>query len=280
MSLLRLLAFIVMLPFPAMCSYESVARHYHFHLSPQEQADYIRLFGREKKYETTNVAVITVPKSGSFLIGKLVSLLTGKEMYHQLRLSPDHFLLIHFDYHERKSLMLEDQNIKKILNIRDPRKVAISMVHWLPKMKSCDGEGEPIDPAVYNLWNASSINKKISLMLTSDHCPIGYIKKNTREAMLLSNRSDIYVNRFEDLCGSYKGGNDLLQKETIHKIASFLDISLVQEQVDFLAKVLVGNSVTFRLNDPSDKTLFTKLHEQELHLDFDDVLDFFGYQEG
>lgn len=113
---------------------------------------------------------------------------------------------------------------KKILLVRDLRDVIVSFAFFAEKHFI-----EKIGPS-------STIEERIKCILNSPDGFLRYIQK----AMLWVNEPETFVIRFEDIIGKKGGGNVEIQKKTILKIAQKLNIKIDSKRVKEIVKRLFG----------------------------------------
>lgn len=243
--------------------------------------------------EADAVFLATVPKSGTHLIIKLFTLITGKnasliphligsEQFCKFYNSPDDFQemlpymtgaindtidqgmfpVVHTNLAEPvlHYFALSDKKVKKFLMIRDLRDVIVSAAFY---------QGERIDEHL----GPSSIEEKIRYSLTlndedSDRLMI-VTRRYAEKALKLMEDDSFFVCRFEDLVGEKGGGDNELQIRTILAIADRLEYPLDTRQIEKITEELFGNdagpkvSVTFRDGQIGTwKKYFTKEHTE------------------
>lgn len=228
----------------------------------------VRIFSQEH----CNTCVISIPKSGTHLLMKTLSLLTNKtpralpNNYYLDRESiekiiPQHYLLTHLIYDEVNKLQILANNIKVVLIIRDPRDMIISFAYFIPKIR------------VWADLNNLPINDLISLLINR----VAYILGTVRESDGTGTIDDLYrvnylkwiskpyvfVTTFEKLIGATGGGDDELQLKEIQEIADFLGYHITIHDGEQIAKKLFGDTNTFREGKiGSWKTHFTDKHKE------------------
>ena len=259
--------------------FEMVADIYHLNKSA-----YLRLFNSRTIDESKirEFSVITIPKSGTHLLAKLLSMLTGRRSHPQAVDIPNQFMLIHFDYIREKQFVLSKKSSRLFINVRDPRDVAISSVFWLwDESNPCLRVDEPawIDKSFYNAWRKADFDEKLCITLESRTYPFGYIRGNFREAVVLSSRPNAFLTRYENLVGEKGGGSKQVQREAILGIARAINLtSLNREQIAFLQENLYGYSPTFDEGRIGKKReLFKAHHERLLQKCLHEELRYFGY---
>lgn len=232
--------------------------------------------------------LITVPKSGTFLIIKYFSLLgksfndpkMEKEIKNAFR--REHPLAgIKWDYPS-----WFDPKTKTILMIRDLRDILVSYVFWLDKRKT----GVYLDRQYYKYWEKLSFDEKLS-MLIDPKAPFKGTKylwlthpKQWTHAMNIMKLPTTYVCRFENLIGEKGGGCSIKQREEIINLAKYIGIDLSKDQINFIQHHLFGNDIknswTFRKGQIGNwKSHFTKAHKNQFKEQLNHFLIAFGYVE-
>lgn len=212
----------------------------------------------------TDCYVVTIPKSGSHLIVKLltmfeipifvpVNVFTGigwikypgdpemnsisEIMFERmmLDLKKKQFCLVtHMNY----SGLLQRFSIThpeyiQIIHIRDLRDILVSYVYW---------EWNYLE----TILGPSTFSQKLLFLITevSQNDPSGLITMIFKHAMLASSWLDdpnIILCRFEDLVGERGGGDEKKQRQLIKTIAQSLNMPLTSLQLSWIVKNLFGN---------------------------------------
>ncbi len=215
-------------------------------------------------YAEADFVVLTIPKSGTHMMLKLLPMLTEKRL---LRLEQQSVIKgirgsTHFvgktDVSERLLQELcEDESYivahfqlgtvlreftqrypryKKVIVVRDLRDVVVSYAHWLM-----------YHPLPKSLKAPKSLDKKLMWIIqggrTSEYASsISNIYRHGVEALRWMQDSDVYVVRFEDLCGEKGGGSEERQREVIQGLADHLDISMTDEKLEAIIGSLWGET--------------------------------------
>ena len=165
-----------------------------------------------------------------------------------------------------------------IINIRDLRDIIVSQAFHVWK-------------ALEEIIGPSSLEEKITFLLdpktfnTLDRLPIVY--KHAEHILRFFNNENVLVVRFEDLIGSKGGGNDLVQRATIRKIAHHIGTHSTEETVSFVQSILFGDEVlpedknfhnTFRSGQiGSWRDIFNTQHLQMFNKTFGHLQQKLGY---
>jgi len=218
---------------------------------------------------------LTVPKSGSHLLGKLL------RMFEELDKKVPSSVTGHL-YHPGSPLGMYPQvkfhykKLKKLILIRDPRDCIVSAVFWWSKYHSN-----------IKAWMNLTFDQKIKTsILESMDPPFQFLSDSFR--ML-----DVYLNagpeccivKFENLVGVNGGGSLEQQQDEIYKIADFLDIEITPFEMDFITENLHGlrqvdmiSVQTFRKGIIGQwKQYFKPEHEQLFNEKFYPLLEIWGY---
>jgi len=211
-----------------------------------DSSEYKKIFPRNFLNKNNCLFVMTgIPKSGSNLLKKILSLLTGKlscghsELHEWISDFTEQDLTIWLDHlydtneyiiNYLKGLKNKScfdhliNNYKTILLLRDPRDRDISSLCFYQ-----NGQKFLEDPDIEKLKKKGK-DKPFSQNLL-------------REYFYYPNILKI---RFEDLVGEKGGGSSEKQSQAILDIANFLNIQLSDEQLHYVCENLYGNSPTFR----------------------------------
>jgi len=220
-----------------------------FHLGSEEPHDFF---------------MMTIPKSGTHLMTKLLTMLTDrhpKPITHfnvdQATLTDKEFetMMInskasnHFVFAHTNRAGCGDFFMRfgkahpeyvQILQIRDLRDLIISYIFYrLDKIKVEMGGDPSFDEILTAILSRSgSIHGQV-------------IERNVNEAIAWMHRPGVFVSKFEDLVGSDGGGSDKLQKQAVLDLASKLGIKLSHAKLKDITYNLFGDkngppSATFR----------------------------------
>ncbi len=196
--------------------------------------------------------IISIPKSGTHLIGKAILEITGKEDFaienskelngdlplmnisandldKVIILSKNYYLKSHLFYSKTHEDLLFEKKQAIFFNIRDPRDQAISYAHWQKDL-----------PEHY----PHAITMTLDEILTD-------IIKNINNFytlwLLWMDYPFALTVRFEDLVGSKGGGDDAKQLATVKAIAKHVSVELSEERAQEIATDLFGiTKNTFR----------------------------------
>jgi len=219
----------------------------------------------ENKPAMRDFYVLTIPKSGSFLVQKLLVLLTKKTYVNPHVFFPamdafrfhdyypdvyipkekadsffakikkiNQFSLAHFNFAETAyHFSLRHPEYVKILQIRDLRDACVSCAFHM-----ANSIQEEIGP--------STFDEKLLFVITMGDRPtwqqILNIYKNAHTALEWINDKNVVISRFENLVG-VKGGSTLeSQQKQIIEIANSLNIAINQEKIDYITNNLFGLS--------------------------------------
>lgn len=226
--------------------------------------EYQKVFaGRKTLIPVFNV--LTPPKGGSHLLVKALTMMTG--IPYSWGKAPSTFNLAHFT--DALSQLSIQSPIKTITIIRDPRDILISQCFWFPvRLKKVRG--------------IVSIEDRCKLLLNQPELLHDYEIGLQLESMqqLVENKKNVFVARFENLVGAHGKGSLEVQRKELMDMAQFLEISLTEEQLNYIIDKLFGNSPTFREGqigswltyfDDEIKALFKQVYGKYLFQ--------FGYEE-
>lgn len=211
----------------------------------------------EEKDPFPYFTLLTVPKSGSHMVIKALHLMTGAisiwhtkfPSFHYIP-SGEGFLYTHFclspqlerDYAELPKL-------KKIINIRDLRDVAVSIVNQIKKTPWPGMSKEQREE--FLSW---SFDEQLLFAINFDYDvkEVTSVAPNSLQVSLskIAQQAGCYakdpgnlVCRYEDLVGPMGGGSEEAQVEEVRKIASFLELSFTREQLYEIASQLYGDEI-------------------------------------
>ncbi len=200
--------------------------------------------------------LLSVPKSGTHLLTKLLVMMTKRQPDSLLQFVPlttaeeiDPSDLDRFEYymlnawkqgrfpfqHARyinepfATFMQRHPEFVPIVVVRDLRDVVVSLAYH----RESDFFKE--------LGEEASVEKRITYILNLS-CRRGKgIYKSAQAAIAFRQNPNVLTCRFEEFVGSQGGATDKLQKKSISRLASSLGIELTNEELNTLAADLFGN---------------------------------------
>ena len=195
-----------------------------------------------------SIYVITIPKCGTHCIIKYFRLL------EHIGKSPDFGVrVLHFseDYQHR----FENDNVKKIILVRDLRDMFLSALPYIQREKGWLWIRMSFAPG----WEELSFEEKLLELMDFERdtefiqweskgltLP-QQIKKHVEKAIEFSSKPNTLQIRYEDLSGNH--GVEA-QLRVMREINFFIEVSLTEEEEDFLIENLFGNKLyisrTFR----------------------------------
>lgn len=231
-----------------------------------------------------NIGVISILKSGTHLVLKVVRLLTNKQqviaaigkeavMLPQEKINEagkDKILLAHLLYNEYNLNILQKNNYKSIFIFRDPRDQIISHVYWIYKNIHMGPQ-----------WKGFNFNQVILELIQNNYNLVRYdINKYYNQFLPWQNAPFVYTTTFERLVGPLGGGSLQKQLQEIQNIASHLGISITLEKAREIASKLFGNTLTFRQGQiGSWKKHFTVKQKEAFKKTAGQLLIDLGYEE-
>lgn len=221
-------------------------------------------------------ALITPQKSGTNLIQKCISLITGKlPVDHSIVKSRglpkllsyckknNQFLFMHVS--DTSTIEKLDDSFAKLTILRDPRDKIISRIFFFDKIQNGPRGLE------FNIWRAMSFDEKIDYLISNE-------KAHNFFSANVENFTGYHVIRFEDLVGSQGGGSRKNQILSIIKIARALGIELNSHQLLYITRHLFGNTNTFRKGVIGDWKNYFDSHKEHCKEVLGDLLIDLGYE--
>ena len=214
---------------------------------------------------------MTMPKGGSQLIRKAISMISpapirqlpSPEEFHLeflAHLNADPVIFHHHLESGYESIRDSSGCFRKILMIRDPRDVIISMIEWIQVMGSSPLAREFIQLPIEQQMTELIVHPNLQM---NGKIPFVFDTRNVvKEALKWIEKSDLFLCRFEDLVGPSGGGSKVKQEETILALGTHMGVDLSLQQVQEIADTLFGDTVTFRKGQiGSWRDLFTPFHK-------------------
>jgi sulfotransferase 6B1 len=228
--------------------------------------------------QNSNFFVTSIPKSGTHLLDKCLSLLTGKThlWVHKPKslirgklpeIPHDKYLMYHMHYNMRLSEFLKQQAMPVIFTIRDPRDQVVSMTFWkLTRAKVHPEEASRLasDPTFFSEYLMTRIKG---------------ITNYYNRYLGWRNDPHCYTVKFEDLVGKQGGGSRSTQIHEIKKIARHCKIPLTQKTLLYCLKNIFGGTTTFRKGHIGGwRKYFTKAHKKAFKKYAGQLLIDLGYE--
>lgn len=194
----------------------------------------------------TEVAIVTVPKSGTHLIKKLLKLVDEE----------GHYPTYHTDEFYASEELMECYQ-KRVLLVRDPRDVCLSWIRYV-----VSGQADGVDENIRDLpdeakvhFRELGIDRQLEYVIRGHsqqsevsgvHPTLIYFPLSPYEvAAKHACDSGTFTCRFENLIGPQGGGNSNTQREEIKKLLTFLDIQISDEMFEKVVGELFGGTKTF-----------------------------------
>ena len=236
----------------------------------------------------------SIPKSGTHLLNRCLSLMPGMAMAGQhlnvkrnvskkettlKNIGGGCIVTAHLPYSDEEWMKLDRMGYKQVLMIRDPRDLIISQYHFITK--------RPI--ALLYSYFARLPDDNARLMAVIHGVPasespygIGFPDIRTRFSRYLEwAKHGSHVVRFENLVGERGGGSKELQLTEIEELARFVGISLSNSEVETIAgQAFDRDAKTFRKGEIGDwRNTLSEAHKQILKELIGPVLIDLGYEQ-
>lgn len=238
------------------------------------------------------IMVISVPKSGSNLMGELVNLITGKiPISHQecfflatgdikdsfFELPAKAFMCTHIFYTEKNIAKINSSGFKCLFIKRDPRDTLASYAQYLNKKSGkfyVNSMAEIVDWLINDIplqkleWKMfpQYLNTKFTLFDFYNHYS-SWVKEPT-----------IFTVKFESLLGDINN-NCVSEEQTneIIKIANYLDINLDSNRAYEIAEQLIESRRNLNSKLPWEN-LFSEKNKQDIKANIGQLLIDWGYE--
>ncbi len=228
------------------------------------------------------IVYFTIPKGGSQLFRKAIGLIAERPLRKVFPLGETSFLDSYIGYNHigpGYDAILEDTVgfYTKMIMIRDPRDVIVSMVSWIQVMADTDASKE---------FAKQPLEKQISELISSPDLSMNgrypYVfdtHEGIRCALEWMQNPTVLVCRFEDLVGSKGGGSDIKQVAAINSIVKHLHYDFSAEHIQEIADDLFGDTITFRVGQIGAwRQVFTSEHKKLFKEKMGEELIELGYE--
>ncbi len=207
--------------------------------------------------EVPATIVISIPKSGTTLMRKLLTDLTDKqclsrsecpELYlvtprdfeRVIKLPAEKFWSVHLFYNANYAKRLKEDKCACLFIYRDPRDQLVSFMYYMLKHNKSW-------PGVNGHSHAEIINDLIdTCAFQRNSPPVKSILQLYESYLPWLNEEHVLAIRFEDIVGEKGGGSDETQLATIRAIAHHMQLALSDEEIEEIARNLFGGTETFR----------------------------------
>ncbi len=257
------------------------------------------------------VIVNSLPKSGTNLVTRLLSLMPGMsnsnihlgnstvqqlpavgdtipvgvDMPRQIPLSSishslnqlgtGSFLSCHIPYSEALAEHLKQHNLKMIIVLRDPRDVVLSHASYI-----ADTPGHPLNTVYKSLTKEERISASTN-GLEFDGIKLLSIVERWNSMLPWLAHPNVHVVKFEDVVGPEGGGDADRQISVIKDLADFLDVKLNVNHRNEITASLFGKSKTFRKGQiASWKSALTRDQEGAIVMPLKGSLEELKYEVG
>ncbi len=246
---------------------------------------------------------ISIPKAGTYLLKKTTELITGRAgyifpiteatKYYQLPLfelkqglEDDLIRISHLIFKPEYEALLQNNNIKVLFIIRDPRDQLVAQT--FAKLKSPQHGRFAFDSLLSALIGDNAESpvfgayhfQDIPLPSLSSQKYISHVKRFYEAFLPWQASSVCYTTRFESLVGSQGGGTNLAQQQEVSNMAKHLEISLTQDQIKAISSKIFGGTTTFREGKiGSWKKYFKEEHKRAFKAVAGDLLIALGYEQ-
>jgi len=226
---------------------------------------------------------LTVPKSGSHLLKKMLYMVIGEESIDFTTIDGDPFsppLMSDAQYFIFNHVYpgfsgyrgCSTDTYTKVILIRDPRDAIVSFSYMLRDK----GWGWWTPKEVLTQFQNLREDERLAhaILFPDEHLGLRVF---FREAIEWMNDADVFVLRFEDIIGPEGGGDRLTQENTIRALSRHLEFDMPEEQVVFIADNMFGpdglKETSFRKGQigtwpqyltENDKELFKSVMGEEL----------------
>jgi len=260
------------------------------------------------KRNSENLILMTVPKSGTHLMAKLIYLMTGQKS-HALwtvfgektnnlspEIHPEYFIgkldhcfkknkpvHAHLNYGDLVQDYIDDchkkikQAPKVAVLVRDPRDIYVSLTHFIyePLKRAMGGSPSFDEVLLWTIHNGYGEHE-------GGKWDIPWFLDKLQEWV---DRPGTVLFRFEELCGQCGGGSREAQFAAFHRLGRLLDIELTERECILMSKELFGKSQqgiswTFRSGQiGSWKEHFKPEHIDAFKEELGEVLIKLGYED-
>jgi hypothetical protein len=236
------------------------------------------------------VLLNSIPKSGTNLIDKVFYNLpnmrfSGKRTIRKMTHSKPEainavqsirkgqYSLAHLEFDEKISAAVDDNQIKKILVIRDPRQIVVSHYKYVTNIDS--------NHKTHDFFKSlPNDEERLNAVIDGVDGIVEPLEEMIKGYSNWIKNKDCLIIRFEDIIGEKGGGSQDLQMSTLRKILNHLEIQLSDsEMVDICGKIFDEKSPTFRKGQLDGwKKELTENHKNKIKEKLGEWIISFGYE--
>ena len=181
------------------------------------------------------------------------------------------FISGHANYSDHLYYILQQEKIKTIQVIRDPRDVLLSYVHYVAKTPS---------HFIYEFYQAKSFDERLKFTLEGGMANDLYMESFREMLKKVDgwfNKDKVMIVKFEDIIGKNGGGSEKKQADAIGQIIEFLNVK--NDDIKSVSNQLFGGTHTFRkgqIGSWKDELTDEQIKLVRKHLD--DIVVTWGYE--
>ncbi len=241
--------------------------------------------------ESENIIVVSIPQSGTHLVGKIVDKINEKANRHFWQGCKQYTTVdqneitdfitqkkSHYSTHafcnSHNYELVEKNKLKVIVMIRDPRDIIVSRAFWWRKHSD-----------IFVHYANLSVDEAITSLIKSYIVPgpTGENHETLKEYydsyLSWSAYPNHLITKFEDLIGAHGGGNAITQQDEIVRIAKFMNLPHTTLEAQSISSQIFGKGDTFRKGKiGSWKEYFTPEQKQLFKEVAGDLLIELGYE--
>lgn len=201
------------------------------------------LHSENHEHTPNQIAILTVPKSGTGLLAKAIFQITKQHPILGSTVPIGNNLVLFHHLWPGLDPVRTSADWKKIIFLRDPRDMLISMMYWIEKTN--DWGGGIFSSSELDSFHSLSHDEKITALILLPERLQGapYFIKT---ALKWIQEPDVNAFYFEDFVGEQGGGDRNRQINSILKLSKILCYSLSEEEILLISDDLFGNTATFR----------------------------------
>lgn len=198
-------------------------------------------------------------------------------LQRRLQRVPDKAIVsAHCAYSPQFTEILNEEKMRAVCILRDPRDTAVSYVHYLKKL--------PRHPIYKEYAGLKDDHERLMFFIRGGKLG-GYTLKPLRERyknfLDWEREGGAAMVKFEELVGPKGGGSAEAQREAVEKVARHLDVDLHEQRVSSVRENLFGSGRTFRKGRAGGwREEFSEQHKEAVKEEAGDLLVELGYEDG
>jgi sulfotransferase 6B1 len=179
----------------------------------------------------------------------------------------------HVPAHQDLINILKENEVKCIFVIRDPRDITVSNFRYITNIDSTH-------PAHHYFCNLRTDHERLKVSICGQKGIIDGIDKTLDLFSGFLYQKNVLTVKFEELIGPSSGGSEYFQKECLHRISDFVNVSIKKEEfVRIVNRIFNPKTLTFNKGKVGNwKDFYSPEHEKLIYERCENLIKEYGYE--